>query len=52
MTLMNLMVGGPVGLLPHDWQKLAGTWVGVDRGTCTCFRPASRRSLPLGILIR
>ncbi|KRN24769.1 thiamine diphosphokinase [Lacticaseibacillus camelliae] len=33
MTLMNLMVGGPVGLLPHDWQKLAGTWVGVDRGT-------------------
>ncbi|WP_203624797.1 MULTISPECIES: thiamine diphosphokinase [unclassified Lacticaseibacillus] len=33
MTQFNLMVGGPVGLLPEHWQQLAGTWVGVDRGT-------------------
>lgn len=33
MTLVNLMVGGPVALLPHNWQHLDGTWVGVDRGT-------------------
>lgn len=33
MTTYNLMVGGPVALLPEAWPKLAGRWVGVDRGT-------------------
>ncbi|WP_225047519.1 thiamine diphosphokinase [Lacticaseibacillus kribbianus] len=33
MSTLNLMLGGPQGLLPAGWPALDGDWVGVDRGT-------------------
>lgn len=31
-TRLNLMVGGPKGLLPVDWMQAPGQWVAADRG--------------------
>lgn len=32
---LNLMAGGPRGLLPNDWRQAPGEWAAIDRGTLT-----------------